>query len=114
MANLLLIFIFYTAPQACSFEINSTTLNSVSKTTDINFAHGFSSVSTISFDSAALSKLFVGFPDLYKANKEPLSCDHYDSPPPESPCFLTRGEGGTDYNGLYGEAPPERGIFFRL
>ena len=26
---------------------------------------------------------------------------------------ITRG-GGTPYNGLYGEAPPERGIFFRL
>ena len=25
----------------------------------------------------------------------------------------TRG-GGTPYNGLYGEAPPERGTFFRL
>ena len=24
------------------------------------------------------------------------------------------GGGGTPYNGLYGEAPPERGIFFRL
>ena len=25
-----------------------------------------------------------------------------------------RGGGGTPYNGLYGEAPPERGTFFRL
>ena len=25
-----------------------------------------------------------------------------------------RGRGGTPYNGLYGEAPPERGTFFRL
>ena len=24
------------------------------------------------------------------------------------------GEGGTTYDGLYREAPPERGIFFRL
>ena len=24
------------------------------------------------------------------------------------------GEGGTPYNGLYGEAPPEGGTFFRL
>ena len=24
------------------------------------------------------------------------------------------GGGGTPYNGLYGEAPPERGTFFRL
>ena len=24
------------------------------------------------------------------------------------------GKGGTPYNGLYGEAPPKRGIFFRL
>ena len=24
------------------------------------------------------------------------------------------GWGGTPYNGLYGEAPPERGTFFRL
>ena len=24
------------------------------------------------------------------------------------------GGGGTPYDGLYGEAPPERGIFFRL
>ena len=24
------------------------------------------------------------------------------------------GGGGTPYNGLYGEAPPKRGIFFRL
>ena len=38
-----------------------------------------------------------------------------------SPCIIRvflliealRG-GGTLYNGLYGEAPPERGIFFRL
>ena len=27
---------------------------------------------------------------------------------------LTLGGGGTPYNGLYGEAPPERGTFFRL
>ena len=26
----------------------------------------------------------------------------------------SRGGGGTPYNGLYGEAPPERGTFFRL
>ena len=25
-----------------------------------------------------------------------------------------RGGGGTHYNGLYGEAPPERGTFLRL
>ena len=30
-------------------------------------------------------------------------------------CFTHGGEErGTPYNGLYGEAPPERGIFFRL
>ena len=28
--------------------------------------------------------------------------------------FITGGGGGTPYNGLYGEAPPERSIFFRL
>ena len=28
--------------------------------------------------------------------------------------FLVRCPGGTPYNGLYGEAPPERGTFFRL
>jgi len=27
---------------------------------------------------------------------------------------MTWGEGGTPYNGLYGEALPERGAFFRL
>ena len=27
---------------------------------------------------------------------------------------LLRGEGGTPYNGRYGEVPPERGTFFRL
>ena len=27
---------------------------------------------------------------------------------------LFPGGGGTPYNGLYGEAPPERGTFFRL
>ena len=26
---------------------------------------------------------------------------------------VARGGGGTPYNGLYGEAPPERGTFFR-
>ena len=26
----------------------------------------------------------------------------------------SRGGGGTLYDGLYGEAPPDRGIFFRL
>ena len=26
----------------------------------------------------------------------------------------TLGPGGTPYNGLYGDAPPERGTFFRL
>ena len=32
-----------------------------------------------------------------------------------SPCTTpTKDPGGTPYNGLYGEAPPERGIFFRL
>ena len=30
------------------------------------------------------------------------------------PRRLGRGGGGTPYNGLYGEAPPERGTFFRL
>ena len=25
-----------------------------------------------------------------------------------------KGGGGTPYDGLYGEAPPERGIFYRL
>ena len=30
-------------------------------------------------------------------------------------CLLRSGaRGGTPYNGLYGEAPPERGTFFRL
>ena len=33
-------------------------------------------------------------------------CNSFIHPP--------RGGGGTPYNGLYGEAPPERGIFFRL
>ena len=28
--------------------------------------------------------------------------------------FSQGGGGGTPYDGLYGEAPPERGIFFRL
>ena len=27
---------------------------------------------------------------------------------------INPGGGGTPYNGLYGEAPPERGAFFRL
>ena len=27
---------------------------------------------------------------------------------------VSRGGGDTPYNGLYGEAPPERGTFFRL
>ena len=30
-------------------------------------------------------------------------------------CFAQKlGEGGTPYNGLYGEAPPKRGTFFRF
>ena len=29
-------------------------------------------------------------------------------------CCPTDSWGGTPYNGLYGEAPPERGTFFRL
>ena len=28
--------------------------------------------------------------------------------------FEPGGGGGTPYNGLYGEVPPERGTFFRL
>ena len=28
--------------------------------------------------------------------------------------YLKNAGGGTPYNGLYGEAPPERGTFFRL
>ena len=28
--------------------------------------------------------------------------------------FRRRGGGGTPYNGLYGEATPEKGTFFRL
>ena len=28
--------------------------------------------------------------------------------------LTSRGEGGTPYDALYGEAPPERDIFFRL
>ena len=31
----------------------------------------------------------------------------------EGGCLIPGGE-GTPYNGLYGEAPPERGTFFRL
>ena len=27
--------------------------------------------------------------------------------------LTSRGEGGTPYDGLYGEVPPERGTFFR-
>jgi len=30
------------------------------------------------------------------------------------PSFLPGGGGGTPYNGLHREAPPERGTFFRL
>ena len=34
---------------------------------------------------------------------------------PQRPlCVMPGGGGGTPYNGLYGEAPPERGTFFRL
>ena len=33
---------------------------------------------------------------------------------PSPSTTLTKDPGGTPYNGLYGEAPPERGIFFRL
>jgi len=29
-------------------------------------------------------------------------------------CVMTPGRGGTPYNGLYREALPERGTFFRL
>ena len=29
-------------------------------------------------------------------------------------CWGNPGGGGTPYNDLYGEAPPERGTFFRL
>ena len=29
-------------------------------------------------------------------------------------CYRELETGGTPYNGLYGEAPPERGTFFRL
>ena len=29
-------------------------------------------------------------------------------------CIDAVSPGGTPYNGLYGEAPPERGTFFRL
>ena len=41
------------------------------------------------------------------------------SPPPLAqglylPLVLDPGGGGTPYIGLYGEAPPERGTFFRL
>ena len=33
---------------------------------------------------------------------------------PETCTLIRGGGGGTPYNGLHGEAPPERGIFFRL
>ena len=33
---------------------------------------------------------------------------------PIGPTMVARGGGVTPYNGLYGEAPPERGTFFRL
>ena len=36
------------------------------------------------------------------------------SPAPSPLPALLPGRGGTLYNGLYGEAPPERGTFFRL
>ena len=32
----------------------------------------------------------------------------------EIDCQTPGGGGGTPYNGLYGEAPPERGTFFTL
>ena len=35
-------------------------------------------------------------------------------PPQESSLPPPGGGGGTPYNGLYGEAPPKRGTFFRL
>ena len=31
-----------------------------------------------------------------------------------NPTSISPGGGGTSYNGLYGEAPPERGTFFTL
>ena len=33
---------------------------------------------------------------------------------PHAVAIRPPGGGGTPYNGLYGEAPPERGTFFRL
>ena len=39
------------------------------------------------------------------ANLKGLWCVFHSCPP---------GEGGTPYNGLHGEAPPERGTFLRL
>ena len=38
----------------------------------------------------------------------------YTSTRPPDTASLPRGGGGTPYNGLYREAPPERGTFFRL
>ena len=42
--------------------------------------------------------------NLHLSREQNLTCD------PQ----LGRGEGGTPYNGLYGEVPPERDTFFKL
>ena len=45
---------------------------------------------------------------LKDAKQTPINCYSCSFSPPPPP------RGGTPYNGLYGEAPPERGTFFRL
>ena len=52
---------------------------------------------------------------LYKSNLKGWKTSFIPLTPfsPETEYSL-RGGGGTPYNGLYGEAPPERSIFFRL
>ena len=48
--------------------------------------------------------------------KEIINIRNYDSLYSDSIyiCVIDPGAGGTPYDGLYGEASPERGTFFRL
>ena len=49
---------------------------------------------------------------LYRSNQNIPGQSKYGRP--EALCPVLRSQGDTPYDSLYGEAPPVRGIFFRL
>ena len=66
---------------------------------------------TFTEQAKSIKDLLFGFRENVLSGYSELSPERSILPPPRG---RKGGGGGTPYNGLYVEAPPERGTFFRL